>query len=131
LIPATFKILYPFATNIGATPFFSLEEFMSSVFSLMVITGIMFLLPIFMVLLSFLGIVKPDFWISKLRFAALFFLIFTAIITPDGTGITMLILFFPLIGLYLIGCLLTGRFKKRNMDKYMENRVELEENNQQ
>lgn len=117
LIPSTLKILYQYALNIGATPFFSLEEFMSSVFNLMVISGFMFLLPIFMVLSSFLNIVKKDFWKNKLRYASLFFLIFTAIITPDGTGITMLILFFPLIGLYLVGCLLTQGFKKRNIKR--------------
>lgn len=116
IIPITFKMLYPYAINLGVMPFFSLTEFTSSVFSLMVITGIMFLLPIFMTLLSFLSIVKPQFWKNHLRHALLFFLIFTAIITPDGTGITMLFLFFPLTLLYLLGCLLTQKLKGRSIN---------------
>src|SRR3989338_5802001 len=97
LIPTTFKMLYPYALSIGATPFFSFEEFISSVFSLMIVTGVMFLLPIFILLLTFLWVVKPDFWLKHLQHAFLFFLIFTAIIAPDGTGITMVILFCPLM----------------------------------
>jgi sec-independent protein translocase protein TatC len=109
LIPATFKILYPYAFVINATPFFSVSEFVSSVLGLMIATGLMFLLPVLMGMLSFLGFVDSSFWRSHFRHALLFFLIFTAIITPDGTGVTMAILFFPLIGLYSAGIMLTSR----------------------
>lgn len=112
LIPATFKILYPYAVVIGAVPFFSVNEFVSSVLGLMIATGIMFLLPLFMVILSFIGLVKSAIWRNKWRYALLFFLIFTAIITPDGTGITMALLFFPMAGLYFTGCILTSRFDR-------------------
>lgn len=112
IIPMTFKILFPFATAIQATSFFSVDEFIGSIVSLMFSVGIMFLLPLFMILLSFFGIVDGDFWRSKWRHMILFFTILTAIITPDGTGITMLMLLIPLVGLYSIGCLFTAKFKK-------------------
>lgn len=110
LIPATFEILYPFATNIGAIPFFSIDEFVSYVSGLMIAVGLMFLLPLFMVLLSFLGIVKAEFWRRNWRPACLFFLIFSAIITPDGTGITMMMLFIPLAALYFAGYVFANKF---------------------
>lgn len=116
LIPAAFKILYPYAVAINAVLFFSVNEFISSVLGLMITTGIMFLLPLFMVMLSFIGFIKPVFWRRKWRHALLFFLIFSAIITPDGTGITMMILFFPLMGLYFAGCMLTSRFDKSKIN---------------
>jgi sec-independent protein translocase protein TatC len=103
LIPATFKVLYPFATSIGAVTLFSLDEFVYYVSSLMVAVGVMFLLPLFMILLSMIGVVKAEFWQSKWRHAVLFFLLASAIITPDGTGITMAILFLPLALLYFAG----------------------------
>lgn len=103
LIPATFEILYPYATNMGILPFFSLDEFIYYVLALMIAAGVMFLLPIFMVLLSFIGIVKAEFWINRWRSALLFFLILSAIITPDQTGITMVMLFLPLALLYFVG----------------------------
>lgn len=111
LIPLTFKTLYSFTTIIGAVPFFSISEFISSVFGLMISVGIMFLLPIFMVFLSFLGIVSADFWRDKWRYALLIVLIFTAIITPDGTGITMMMLTAPLAGLYFLGTVVTTKKK--------------------
>ena len=116
VIPTTFEVLYPYAIHLGVIPFFSLAEFTSSVFSLMTITGIMFLLPIFMAILSFLGIIKSDFWKSHFRHAFLLFLVFTAIITPDGTGITMFLLFVPLIMLYFFGYLLTKKFDKSKIN---------------
>jgi sec-independent protein translocase protein TatC len=113
LIPSTFKALYPFAAIIGAIPFFLVNEFISLVFGLMLVSGIIFLLPVFMILLNSLGIVKADFWKNNWRYAFLIFLIFSAIITPDGTGITMLMLSAPLVGLYFAGCMLTSRFNKQ------------------
>lgn len=104
LIPATFKILYPYATIIGVVPYFSVNEFIQYIFGLMIGVGIMFLLPLFMIVLSYLRIISAEFWINKWRFALIFFLILCAIITPDGTAISMVILFVPLVGLYFIGC---------------------------
>jgi sec-independent protein translocase protein TatC len=103
LIPTTFKILYPYTTNIGAVAYFSVNEFIHYVFGLTLYVGLMFLLPVFMVLLSLLGIIRAEFWKNKWRFALLLFLIGSAIITPDGTGVTMAMLFLPLMTLYLLG----------------------------
>jgi len=103
LIPMTFKVLYPYAQAIGVTPFFSLDEFIHYVVSLMLVVGLMFLLPVFMALLSLIGVVPPSFWKNKWRVACFFFLILSAIITPDGTGITMIMLFLPLVALYFAG----------------------------
>lgn len=103
IVPATFSVFYPYATAIGAVTFFSLDEFTYYVFSLMISVGVMFLLPLFMIILSVIGIIKPEFWKKKWRHATLFFLIVSAIITPDGTGITMVMLFVPLAALYFAG----------------------------
>jgi len=110
LIPATFEVLYPYATMIGAVPFFSIDEFINYVFILTIAVGIMFLLPLFMILLSFMGIIKPEFWRRKWRYALLFFLILSAIITPDGTGVTMILLFLPLAMLYFAGYYFANKF---------------------
>ena len=119
-IPTTFKTLYPYAENIGAAQFFSIDEFVYYVFGLMVAVGMMFLLPIFMVLLSFTKIIKADFWKKRWKYAFLFFLIASAIITPDGTGMTMVMLFVPLIVLYFIGYIFArkadGRFNLKVAD---------------
>ena len=113
LIPATFNVLYPYATTLGVVPFFSLDEFVYYVSSLMIGVGVMFLLPIFMILLSYVEIIKYEFWIKMWRYALLFFLVLSAIITPDGTGITMIMLFLPLTLLYFLGCFFSKKLSNR------------------
>jgi len=109
LIPLTFKVLYPYATVIGATPFFSVQEFISLVFGIMIAVGVMFLLPIFMILLSYFNIVSSDFWKKKWHYSFLIFLVFSAIITPDGSGVSMIILFMPMMALYLFGAIIAAK----------------------
>ncbi len=112
LIPATFKVLYPYAIMIGAMPLFSIDEFIYYVFGLMIAVGAMFLLPIFMVLLSIMGIIDAEFWGSRWRYALLFSLLLSAIITPDGTGVTMIMLFLPLAILYFLGYIFASKLSK-------------------
>ena len=115
LIPSTFRILYSYTAVIGAIPFFSVQEFITLVFGMVIVGGIISLLPVFMVLLSFSGVIEPDFWKNNWRYAFLIFLIFSAIITPDGTGITMAMLTAPLAGFYFLGIIITMR-NGRNID---------------
>jgi sec-independent protein translocase protein TatC len=117
IIPATFKILYPFTTSLGVVAYFALDEFIGYVISLTISVGFMFLLPVFMVLLSWLKIIKAEFWKRYWKFAMLFFLIGSAIITPDGTGITMLMLFLPLMGLYFAGYACACKVKMIQLNK--------------
>lgn len=112
LIPVTFEVLYPYATTIGAIPFFSINEFIYYVFSLMIAVGMVFLLPLFMILLSLMKIIEADFWRRKWRQSLLLFLILSAIITPDGTGITMIMLFLPLAALYFAGYIFANKLSK-------------------
>ena len=116
LIPSTFKILYSFATVLEASPLFTAYEFVNLTFVLAIAVGIMFQIPIFMVFLSRLGLVSSGFWKNNCKYIFLGFLIFSAIITPDGTGVTMLILFFPLAGLYLLGYSLIPKKKQEKVE---------------
>jgi sec-independent protein translocase protein TatC len=112
LIPKTFDILYQYSAIMGAISFFSVREFVSLVLGIMLAAGTMFLLPIFMVFLNFSGLISGDFWKNNWRYSVLIFLIFSAIITPDGTGITMAMLALPMAGLYFLGILISPKNKK-------------------
>lgn len=105
LIPLTFIMLYPFAKVMGVIQFFAINEFITLTLAFMIAVGVIFLFPVFMVLLSFFGIIKVDFWKKNWRYALLGILIFSAVITPDNSGITMFLLFLPLTGLYFLGYL--------------------------
>lgn len=113
MIPLTFKFMYPFSISLGVLPFFSLDAFISWVLCILIATGITFLLPVFMIILSFFGIISPNFWKEKWKQALIFLLIFCAVITPDQTGVTMILLFIPLAVLYAAGAMLSANNKKR------------------
>ncbi len=104
LIPSTIELLYVYyAKTIGVTAFFSLKEFIPLILAFSFGVGVIFTIPVFMVILSSLGFIDPVFWKNNWKYSFLFFLLFSAIITPDGSGITMLFLTLPLIFLYFIG----------------------------
>lgn len=107
IIPTTFSILYSFAAPIGVTPFFSLDSFISSVSLLTVSIGIIFLLPVLMTALTRLSLVPHERWLQHWRGALVTALIFSAVVTPDGSGVTMFFLFVPLMVLYGVGLLLS------------------------
>lgn len=109
LIPYTLATLYSFAGPLGVTPFFSLDSFIATVFGLTVSTGIAFLVPIVMKVLSSIGIVPPTFWRAHWRASILVIILFSALITPDGSGVTMVILSIPLLLLYGAGVLISSR----------------------
>lgn len=105
IIPATFSILYSFSDPIGVVPMFSLDAFVSSVFFLTASVGFVFLLPVFMAVSSRIGLISGEFWFRHWRLAILSAVVFSAVITPDGSGVTMALLSAPLLGLYAIGAI--------------------------
>jgi sec-independent protein translocase protein TatC len=65
--------------------------------------GIAFQLPILMYGISLTEAVSPQFWRNNFRYAAIILVVFGAIITPDGSGVTMWFVAGPMIVLYLAG----------------------------
>ena len=103
IIPPTIVFLYGYASSLGAETLFSTGSFVGMVVGLMLAVGTMFMTPVAMALLSWLGVVPPVFWVEQWRYALLTLLIFSAIITPDGSGVTMLLVSVPLSALYGVG----------------------------
>ena len=63
--------------------------------------------------ISLTGVINPRFWRKNFRYAAFILVIFGAIITPDGSGITMWFVAGPMITLYLIGMISIERRQNR------------------
>lgn len=103
ILPRTFSLLYSFAQPLGVTPLFALDDFISSVFFITITVGISFLFPVVMMVLSQIGLVSSFFWVQHWRGALLSIFLFSAIITPDGSGLTMVFLSIPLSILYGLG----------------------------
>lgn len=111
LIPSMFRFLYAYVSPLGATSFFALQDFIALTFSILFVTGLAFLLPVAMVLLTKAGVVRAGAWGGQWRKGLLVFLIVSAVITPDGSGVSMILLSFPLFALYVLGALVSSKMR--------------------
>lgn len=118
IIPATIRFLYDVTRDIGIGQLVSLPSFVGFVGGVVVVVGLLFELPVVIVGATAVGLVSASFWSRYARHAIIGFLILTAVITPDGTGVTMLVLALPLIALYAIGTVLAKRFFFRKEEVY-------------
>ena len=103
VLPFTFPFLYAFAYSFGATPLLRLDEFLDFVLWFSLAFGLAFELPVVMYGLSYLGIISPEFWKKNWRYATIAIFIFGAVITPDGSGVTMMLVSIPMLFLYVAG----------------------------
>jgi sec-independent protein translocase protein TatC len=109
VIPFILDFLYAYGESIGVATFFGINEFFPFVLQLLVAFGVAFELPAIMYVLSLTGVVDAAFWKKNFRYAVIVFVIFGAIITPDGSGISMWLVVGPMVALYLAGIMAVKR----------------------
>jgi sec-independent protein translocase protein TatC len=81
--------------------------------------GLTFQLPVLMFVLARLGIVTAGFLTRNFKYAVLLIFIFAAVITPDGSPFTQLMVGGPMVVLYIVGIAaawLFGKSKKSDPD---------------
>ena len=62
------------------------------------------------------GMVDSDFWRKNIRYAIVAIVIFGAIITPDGSGVTMWFIAGPMIALYTAGMIIIERKERQKLN---------------
>jgi sec-independent protein translocase protein TatC len=115
VIPFTLSFLYKYGESLGAETFVTVSDFMSFVLQFMLSFGLAFQLPVIMYGLSLTGLVDSTFWSKNLRYAIVIIAIFGALITPDGSGITMWFVSIPMIVLYLLGIMIIRRAERHRI----------------
>src|SRR5919198_3375884 len=113
VIPFTLNFLYMYGQAIGVATFLNINDFISFVLQFFLGFGIAFELPIVMYAIALTDIIDTRFWRNNFKYAAFILVIFGAIITPDGSGITMWFVAGPMITLYLIGMIVIETRKRR------------------
>ena len=113
VIPSTLDFLYKYGQSIGISTFFDIGEFIPFVMQFLIIFGLSYQLPIIMWALTISEIVNYTFWRSKFRYAIVISTIFGAVITPDGSGVSMWFVSVPMIVLYAVGMLIIESNMKR------------------
>jgi sec-independent protein translocase protein TatC len=87
---------------------------------LMLGIGLTFQLPVLMFVLARLGIVTAGFLLRNFKYAVLLIFIFAAVITPDASPVTQVMVGGPMVVLYAIGIAvawLFGKSKKSDPDE--------------
>lgn len=113
VIPFTLNFLYKYGEAIGAETFLTVNDFITFVLQFVLGFGITFQLPVIMYVLSLSGATDSKFWQRNFRYAIIIITVFGAIITPDGSGVTMWFIALPMIALYAIGILAIRRREDR------------------
>ena len=113
VVPYILEFLYIYGESIGISTFFEITEFIPFVMHLLIAFGLSYQLPIIMWASTVSEMVEPRFWRNNLRYFIIIIAIFSAIITPDGSGVTMWFIAGPMLLLYVLGILLIERKIKR------------------
>jgi len=117
VIPFVLDFLYSYGQAIGVETFLNIDSFISFVLQFFLGFGITFELPMIMYAIALTGVLNALFWRKNLRYAIILFVIFGAIITPDGSGITMWLVTLPMLLLYFIGMMVIENRGKRELAK--------------
>ena len=129
VIPFTLSFLYRYGESLGAATFVTVSDFMTFVLQFMLGFGLAFQLPVIMYGFSLTGMVDSTFWSKNLRYAIVIIAIFGALITPDGSGITMWFVSIPMIVLYVLGIMIIRRAERHRIVMSMRRQYENRTNN--
>ena len=113
VIPYILEFLYRYGESAGLVTFLNVMDFVTFVLQFLLAFGFSFQLPLVMYAISASGMVDSDFWRKNIRYAIVIIVIFGAIITPDGSGVTMWFIAGPMIALYLTGMGLIERKERK------------------
>ena len=116
VVPYILDFLYKYGEASGIVTFLNIVDFVSFVLQFLLAFGLSFQLPLIMYAVTTSGIIDASFWRKNIRYAIVIIVIFGAVITPDGSGITMWFIAGPMFALYLAGIFFVER-KERNSRK--------------
>jgi len=116
VIPYILEFLYRYGESAGLLTFLNIMDFVTFVLQFLLAFGFSFQLPIVMYAISASGMVDSDFWRKNIRYAIVAIVIFGAVITPDGSGVTMWFIAIPMIILYVAGMIVIERKERKKLN---------------
>jgi sec-independent protein translocase protein TatC len=98
--PAALRFLVAYGSRF--TPMVTINEYWDLSMAMIVAVGLVFELPVVVLLLSIFGIVNPRFLWRQLRYAVLVTAVIAAAIVPTSDMVSILVVWIPLVGLYVL-----------------------------
>ena len=124
VIPIIFKILIYFSIQGGATPFIAIKDFYNWIYTIFVVCGVFYTIPILLVMLVHVRVLPVKYLRGRNKiFAYLAMYLILWIFLPDPTPITATIIMAPFIIVLEIATFIGGRIDKgrnerRNTEPY-------------
>lgn len=123
VLPNIVKLMTSFVPE-GAMSLLTAKEYIDFVLKLVIAIGIAFVVPVFIVLLNFAGVISAAAIIKSWRVAILVIVLFTAIATPSADVVSMFMLAIPMIVLYFAAWFIANlhdkRVARRNLAEFGE-----------
>ena len=113
VIPYILEFLYKYGESAGLITFLNIIDFVAFVLQFLLAFGLSFQLPLIMYATTASGLTDAKFWRKNIRYAIVIIVIFGAVITPDGSGVTMWFIGVPMIALYLAGMIFVERKERQ------------------
>ena len=109
VVPYMLEFLYRYGESAGLVTFLNVIDFVVFVLQFLLAFGFSFQLPLVMYAVFASGMVDSGFWRRNIRYAIIAIVIFGAVITPDGSGVTMWFIAGPMMALYAAGMIMIER----------------------
>jgi sec-independent protein translocase protein TatC len=112
IAPLTVNFLGNFLLTANAKNDLIISDFISTIISTIILTGVIFLLPVFILIFSKIGIITSAFLKKYRKHSIVVVLLIAAIITPPDV-FTQIIVTIPIMLLYEFGIVIAKRIEKK------------------
>ncbi len=113
ILPAALKVAITFNKILGMELLWGAADYYSLVVWLSVLMGALFEFPVVLIFLLHIGVLSVDSLRRQRRLVFIGILILSAVITPGGDPITLVIMTAPLYGLYEVAIWVGARFFRK------------------
>lgn len=114
IVPLSIHFLGSYSLSPEVTNQININSYISTVVSISLASGVVFLLPIFVYFLSKVGLLTPGFMKTYRRHSYVVMLLLSAIITPPDV-FSQIMVCIPLVFLYEIGIIISRRIEKQRI----------------
>jgi len=112
-LPFALEFLIAYGRDAGIEPLISVSMYVDFNLKMLIAFGLIFELPLIMVILSMMGFLTPDFLSKNRKYAVLGAFVIAAIATPTPDMFNQLVMALPLILLYEVGIITVRLFGGR------------------
>ena len=122
-MPFVLRFLIQFTGNVDVSASISIQQYVSFILTMFVIFGLVFELPVVSVLLTSLGVVKPEMLVKGRKIMIVLIFVLAAIITPPDI-VSQVMIAFPMLGLYELSIALSRMVRKSKKEASEEDEEE-------